>query len=80
MVDGILAINKHDMEFRVGESLVRCFSNIAIIAGLACAVPAIAFAVPQPVHVPEPESLTLVATALGGAVGAYAIRQWRRRK
>jgi hypothetical protein len=78
-LDRIVTMDNHRVEMCVGSDMGR-FPKVAMIAALASAVPAVAFAVPVPVTVPEPETLTLVATAIGGAIGAYAIRKWTRRK
>ena len=59
------------------------FNRVVTVLGTALmilAVPVAAFAMPGPISVPEPATLTILATALGGSTGIYAIGKWIRRK
>ena len=58
---------------------MRYFNSTVGIVAIAVLLPSVAFAF-RPLPVPEPETLPLVATALAGSFGAYAISKWFRRK
>jgi hypothetical protein len=50
---------------------------LSAVTLFATASSALALAV---VEVPEPESITILATGIAGAVAVYAIRRWTKRK
>jgi hypothetical protein len=62
------------------ELNMRLLCKVAGVSIVASVLPSMAFAFPTPVAVPEPATLTLIASGLGGSAGIYAIGKWLRRK
>lgn len=84
-IDGMMTMNKDHTLHRRGKlaedtQMIDRLIKVLSTASIMLAVPVAAFAIPAPIQVPEPATLTMLAAGLGGSAGIYAIRKWIRRK